>query len=397
MSSLNARIRPVRPSRPREATVRHSIVPPYLLERIAGADAYGLERAAAAARRSLTADPALRAERQREAERPAASPWASTRFSAAGNDTSPDLGLGDDGEPAASPPGPDRTVYDAGRTETLPGRVVRREGAPATGDPAADEAYDGLGATHALLLDAFGRDSIDGKGLPLLATVHYGRDYDNAFWDGDRMVFGDGDGEVFGRFTASLSVIGHELAHGVTQYTAGLVYQGQSGALNESFSDVIGALVEQHRLGQTAGEADWLIGAGLFTDAVEGRALRSMLEPGTAYDDDVLGRDPQPADMAGYVDTADDNGGVHVNSGIPNRAFALAAIELGGRAWETVGPVWYDTVGGPRLTTTADFAQFAAATIATAGERYGGDSREVSAIEGAWRTVGVRSDEPAAR
>ena len=404
MTSLNDRLRLPRTSHRRPATVRRSIVPPYLLERIAGADAFGLERAAAAARRSLTADPALRAERGREGESPGlgdAGGGRTTRAAAHpggwGGPASPGSAARLVAGEATESPVPDRTIYDAGETETLPGRVVRREGAPATGDPAADEAYDGLGATHALLLDAFGRDSIDGKGLPLLASVHYGRDYDNAFWDGDRMVFGDGDGEVFGRFTASLSVIGHELAHGVTQYGAGLVYQGQSGALNESFSDVIGALVEQHRRGQSAAEADWLIGAGLFTEAVEGRALRSMLEPGTAYDDDVLGRDPQPADMAGYVDTADDNGGVHLNSGIPNRAFALAAIELGGRAWETVGPVWYDTVGGPLLSATADFAQFAEATITTAGERYGSGSREVSAIESAWRSVGVWSDERAAR
>ncbi|MDO9398673.1 MAG: M4 family metallopeptidase, partial [Herbiconiux sp.] len=254
---------------------------------------------------------------------------------------------------------------------------------------------EGLGATHALLREAFGRESIDGRGLPLLATVHYGRDYDNAFWDGERMVFGDGDGEIFERFTASLSVIGHELAHGVTQYTAGLVYQGQSGALNESFSDVIGALVEQHRRGQTAGEASWLIGEGLFTSAVEGRALRSMIAPGTAYDDDVLGRDPQPADMAGYVETADDNGGVHLNSGIPNRAFALAAVELGGAAWKRAGRVWFDTISGP-LAATASFADFAAATLEAARSRFGAESAEAVAIGRAWATVGVRSNEPAA-
>ena len=134
------------------------------------------------------------------------------------------------GPPARLPPVPPRptrprrcptarSATPRGR-EVLPGDVVRREGDDPTGDPAADEAYDGLGATYRLFAEVFGRDSIDGAGLPLLATVHYGTDYDNAFWDGDQMVFGDGDGQVFGRFTASLSVIGHELTHGVTQYTA---------------------------------------------------------------------------------------------------------------------------------------------------------------------------------
>ncbi|MFB2556212.1 M4 family metallopeptidase [Herbiconiux liangxiaofengii] len=351
----------------------HSIVPPYLLSRIAQTEAEGLQNAARAARRSLLADPPLRAERRREALVP------------------PVPGL----PVAAADAAPDRTVFDAKGTETLPGARVRGETDAPTGDVAVNEAFDGLGATHALLADAFGRDSIDGRGLPLLATVHYGVDYDNAFWDGERMVFGDGDGEVFGRFTASLSVIGHELAHGVTQYTAALEYEGQSGALNESFSDVVGALVEQHQRGQTAGEASWLIGEGLFTSAVEGRALRSMIEPGTAYDDDVLGTDPQPASMADYVDTADDNGGVHLNSGIPNRAFALAAIELGGFAWERAGQVWFDAITGG-LSPRADFAAFADATVEAARSRFGDDSAEAAAIASAWVTVGVRSDERAA-
>ncbi|TAJ46793.1 MAG: peptidase M4 family protein [Herbiconiux sp.] len=366
----------------------HSIVPPYLLARLAEADAASMQRAASAARRSLRSEPAVRAERRREglaAPLPAASASQNAALK--------------------------RTIADAANTELLPGLVVRSEGAPATDDPAVNEAYDGLGATHALLLTAFGRNSVDGRGLPLDATVHYGDDYDNAFWDGARMVFGDGDGEVFNRFTASLSVIGHELAHGVTQYTAALVYAGQSGALNESFSDVIGALVEQHARGQRANEASWLIGEGLFTAQVEGTALRSMVEPGTAYDDDVLGRDPQPADMAGYVQTRDDNGGVHLNSGIPNRAFALAAIELGGFAWERAGRVWYDAISGDgardegdgaappraRLSSTATFLEFADATVASARALFGEGSAEAAAIAAAWVTVGVRSDDrPAA-
>jgi Zn-dependent metalloprotease len=368
------------PFEPRPRLRARSIVPPYLLARIAEADQFGMARAAEAARRSLLADPPLRAEREQASDRTPPTPPSV-------------LAPGEARQPAAA--AVDRTIFDAGNTETLPGREVRREKDAPVDDVAVNEAFDGLGATHALLLEAFGRDSVDGKGLPLLATVHYGRDYDNAFWDGERMVFGDGDGEVFGRFTASLSVIGHELAHGVTQYTAGLVYEGQSGALNESFSDMMGALVEQHQRGQRADAASWLIGEGLFTDAVEGRALRSMIAPGTAYDDDVLGRDPQPADMAGYVDTSDDNGGVHLNSGIPNRAFALAATELGGFAWERAGQVWYDTVVGAQapLDPRSTFAQFAEATVAAARARFGEESAELSAIARAWVTVGVRSDE----
>jgi uncharacterized membrane protein YgcG len=284
---------------------------------------------------------------------------------------------------------PQRTIADAHGQQTTPGTTVRREGQPATGDPAADEAYDGFGQTWSLYHDVFGRDSLDNRGLPLLGTVHYGTNYDNAFWDGTQMVFGDGDGTVFRRFTIAVDVIGHELTHGVTEYTAALDYQGQSGALNESVSDVFGSLVKQRALGQTAAEADWLIGEGLFTAAVHGVALRSMKAPGTAYDDPHLGKDPQPATMAGYVQTTDDNGGVHLNSGIPNHAFQLAATAIGGRAWEGAGQIWYDVLTGGRLPHDCDFATFAAATLAAAEKRFGAGSPQAAAVSGAWDEVGV--------
>ncbi|HEV7623354.1 MAG TPA: M4 family metallopeptidase, partial [Amnibacterium sp.] len=220
-----------------------------------------------------------------------------------------------------------RSVYDTHGTETLPGRLVRDEGAAATHDVAVNEAYDGLGDTWTLYQDVYGRNSIDDRGLTLVGSVHFGQQYDNAYWDGQQMVFGDGDGVLFNRFTISVDVIGHELTHGVTGATANLSYQGQSGALNESVSDVFGSIVKQYTLNQTAEQADWLIGAGLLASDINGVALRSMKAPGTAYDDPQLGgKDPQPATMAGYVHTTSDNGGVHTNSGIPNHAFALAAI-----------------------------------------------------------------------
>ncbi|MFN3923845.1 MAG: M4 family metallopeptidase, partial [Pseudarthrobacter sp.] len=258
------------------------------------------------------------------------------------------------------------------------------------GDAAADEAYDGLGHTHRLYADVFGRNSIDGRGLPLNATVHFGQLYDNAFWDGKQMVFGDGDGEVFERFTKSLSVIGHELAHGVTQYSAALVYRNQAGALNESMSDVFGALVEQYVNNQSAAEASWLIGEGIFTPDVEGRALRSLRAPGTAYDDDVLGKDPQPDSMDTYVRTSADNGGVHINSGIPNRAFYLVAESLGGNAWDSPGRIWYEALTGGSLPPAATFRVFARATAASAMELFGSGSPEHDAVQLAWETVKVK-------
>ena len=338
-----------------------TIVPPYLLQTMAQR---GSDRQRAAAQRSLGLDVAVRSAR-------------------------PTTGVRPPGREGAAPVSdqPERTVSTANNTESLPGSVVRREGDPATHDAATDEAYDGLGATYALYLSAYGRRSLDGAGLPLPATVHYGRDYDNAFWDGTRMVFGDGDGELFRRFTISVDVIGHELTHGVTEVTAGLVYSGQSGALNESVSDVFGSLVKQQVLGQDADAADWLIGQGLFTGAVQGVALRSMAAPGTAYDDDVLGRDPQPDHFRDYVQTTDDNGGVHLNSGIPNRAFYLAATAWSGPAWSGAGQVWYDTLVTGDLPARADFATFAAATVKAAGDRFG--ASEAGLVRTAWDTVGV--------
>ncbi|GGY84223.1 M4 family metallopeptidase [Streptomyces nitrosporeus] len=286
------------------------------------------------------------------------------------------------------PTKPQRTLYDCRHGTGLPGHKVRGEGDEPTGDASVNRAYAGLGATFDLLLTEFGRSSIDGKGLPLIGSVHYDEKYNNAFFDGEQMVFGDGDGEIFLDFTLAIDVIAHELAHGLTQYTANLDYEGQPGALNESVSDVFGSLVKQYSLGQSAEQGDWLIGAGLLAPRVTGDALRSMKAPGTAYDDDVLGKDPQPASMDDYVETDEDNGGVHINSGIPNRAFYLLATALGGNAWERAGRIWFDVLTGGELAQDADFASFARLTVAAARSRFG-EGDEVEAVLKAWSEVGV--------
>ncbi|TCO46357.1 thermolysin metallopeptidase-like protein [Kribbella antiqua] len=335
---------------------RHYIVPPYLLEQ--------LERA--------VDDPNLRARYRQSLQHDAVlrtRPAAGTATAAAG--------------------GLQRAVYDAENETTLPGRPARAEGADPVEDEAVNQAYDGTGATWTMFSECFGRDSIDGQGLVLTSSVHYDRGYANAFWDGAQMVFGDGDGEIFRGFTGSIDVTGHELTHGVTQYTAKLSYEGQSGALNESISDVFGSLAKQHQLGQSTEAADWLIGAGLFTDSVQGVALRSMKEPGTAYDDPRLGKDPQPSRMSGYVETEDDNGGVHINSGIPNRAFYLVAAELGGNAYDDPGKIWYATLTSGALAETATFTDFAEATQACARNLFGDGSPQLTAVTKAWQTVGV--------
>lgn len=285
---------------------------------------------------------------------------------------------------------PQRTIYSVGNTMNLPGTLQRSEGQAATDDIAVNEAYDGLGATYDFYWQIFSRNSIDDQGLPLKAIVHFGQRFNNAFWDGAEMIFGDGDGHFFGRYTVSVDVIGHELTHGVTEKEANLVYMNQSGALNESVSDVFGVLIKQYALKQTAEQADWLIGAGLLTPQVQGVALRSMRAPGTAYDDPMLGKDPQPADFKNYIRTMQDNGGVHLNSGIPNRAFYLAATAIGGYAWERAGRIWYDTLQDRRLKPNASFAAFARLTVANAAMRYGVQSTEAAAVHDAWNTVGVR-------
>lgn len=291
----------------------------------------------------------------------------------------------------SSPAKSQRAIYDDQHSESAPGALVRAEGQPAVSDQAVNQAYDALGDTFQFYLEAYQRNSIDNAGLPLKAIVHYGQDYDNAFWDGHEMMFGDGDNIIFTGFTGSLDVVGHELTHGVTGSEANLTYQGESGALNESISDVFGSLVKQYALGQTSDKADWLIGAGILAKGIQGDALRSMKAPGTAYDDPKLGKDPQPADMANYVRTTEDQGGVHTNSGIPNRAFFLVADALGGHAWEKAGRIWYDTLIDHRLKPNASFATFANMTILNAGARYGANSTEQKAVQDAWQKVGVIS------
>jgi len=287
-----------------------------------------------------------------------------------------------------------RKVYDAQNGSELPGMLVRNEGDAPKGDAAVDEAYDGSGATYDLYAEVFGRNSIDNGGMDLKSTVHFMEGYDNAFWNGEQMVYGDGDEDMpeeerlFNRFTIAIDIIAHELSHGVTQHEANLVYRNQAGALNESFSDVFGSLVKQRVKNQRANEADWLIGEGLFTSNVNAQGIRSMKAPGTAYDDPLLGRDPQPGHMNEYVDTTADNGGVHINSGIPNRAFYQVAVELGGYAWEKAGQIWYKTLC-EELDQSSDFQAAANMTHKVAGDLYGKYSEEQKTVYKGWQAVGI--------
>ena len=344
----------------------HCILPPHVLKEIA---AKGSDSQKQWALDTINASALLRAERMKITE-------FKTEFASAGLMA------------AAGTGGKERILYDAKHGSSLPGTVVRKEGDPPVADVAVNEAYDGSGWTYDLYKDIYGRNSVDNNGLRLDSTVHYQNNYDNAFWDGKQMVYGDGDGSLFNRFTISIDVMGHELTHGVTQYEASLNYSQQPGALNESMSDVFGSLVKQYSLKQTAADADWLIGAGLLAAGVNGVALRSMKAPGTAYNDPVLGKDPQPAHMNNYVNTTSDNGGVHINSGITNHAFYVVATQIGGYAWEKAGQIWYITLRD-KLTATSNFQECANLTYQTAADLYGAGSLEQQAVQAGWAQVGL--------
>lgn len=353
---------------------RHSIfciLPPYMLERIAQ---HGTSEQRQTAARTLASSQLIRDKRQDVASNTLRTAFMATI--------------------AAVPTVKQRAVYSANFETRLPGTLLRNEGDDPVSDPSVNEAYEGCGTTYDLYANVFGRNSIDNNGLKLISTVHYDKGYDNAFWDGEQMVYGDGDEDLpsserlFNRFTISLDIIGHELAHGVTQYEANLDYQDQSGALNEAISDIFGSLVKQYKLRQTAAQADWIIGEGLFTANVKGVGIRSMKSPGTAYNDFVLGNDPQPAHMRDYVTTTEDFGGVHLNSGIINHAFYISAIEIGGFAWEKAGKIWYKALT-EKLRTNSNFQHAADATFEIAGELYGRNSLEQNAIKTGWSQVGI--------
>ncbi|MGW5328035.1 M4 family metallopeptidase [Streptomyces sp. NPDC004014] len=293
---------------------------------------------------------------------------------------------------AAAPGDGRRTVFDCEQQESLTNAVLARpEDGPEAADPSVNRAFDALGLTRDFYKEVFQRNSVDDKGMRLDGYVHFGFQVNNAFWDGRQMLFGDGDGKEFSNLTGSLEVIAHELTHGVTDHTAELEYHNQSGALNESMSDVFGSLVKQWSLKQTAEEADWLIGADVWTPGIAGDALRSMKDPGHAYNNPKFGKDPQPDRMSKFIHLPDtkrgDFGGVHYNSGIPNKAFYLTAVHIGGFAWEAAGAIWYESL---KASSAKDqFQDFAGTTFQKAGELFGVGGSEQSAVLAAWQEVEV--------
>ena len=281
-----------------------------------------------------------------------------------------------------------RLVYDMENqgSSFLPGTLARGEKDEASTDPAVNEAFNYSGNTYDFYWKLFNRNSLDDKGMTLISSVHLGANYNNAFWNGEQMAYGDGDGVIFIRFTKSLDVVGHELTHGVVSHTSNLEYRNESGALNEHFADVFGSLVKQWKRKQTAAKADWLIGPDIMGPGTTAKSLRTFKE-GRAYENDPnLGTDPQPKHLKNkYTGTAD-AGGVHINSGIPNHAFFLVAMELGGRAWEKAGHIWYRTLLA--LHQTSGFDDMVEMSTQNAVTLHGSGSTEAKAVAKGWKAVG---------
>jgi bacillolysin len=238
----------------------------------------------------------------------------------------------------------------------------------ASNQVAAVDAHYYAGQVYDWYKNNVGRNSLDGNGMSIESLVHYSKKYNNAFWDGAEMVYGDGDGVQFRNFSGALDVIGHEMTHGVTEKTSNLTYQDQSGALNESWSDAMGAVIEGR---------DWLMGEDLCIPGGGYTAFRSMQDP-TIYGD--------PAHMDQYVVTTSDNGGVHTNSGIPNKAFYNFATAIGSRT--NAGKVWY-VADRDYMTASTDFSGARAATMQAAAALFGTSSAEYAAVQNAWSQVGV--------
>jgi len=285
---------------------------------------------------------------------------------------------------------------DESSLKLLPGKPVRLEGQPPSKDKDVNLAYDSCLKVLEFYKKIFNYDSLDNHNLPIVSSVHFGKNYGNAFWlsDKQQMVYGDGD-KFIHNFTSCIDVIGHEMTHAVTEFNSGLLYQGESGALNEHISDVFGIMVKQMVEDETAEKADWLIGEGVLLPGVKGVALRNMKEPGTAYNDKIFGADIQPSnykDMAAVTKkfkrvVTEDSGGVHIFSGIPNRAFVLCAIAFGGYSWEKAGKIWFETVTSNRIAHKCKFIQFADATVDVAEELFGDDAAKI--VRAAWNDVGV--------
>ncbi|MDI3234651.1 M4 family metallopeptidase [Exiguobacterium antarcticum] len=275
-------------------------------------------------------------------------------------------------------------TYDAKNRTSLPGTLWADADNVfnATYDRAAVSAHVNAAKTYDFYKNTYGRNSYDNAGARLNSTVHYSTNYNNAFWDGTKMVYGDGDGTTFVALSGALDVVAHELTHAVTEYTAGLVYQNESGAINEAVSDIMGTVAEY----SVGSNFDWLVGEDIYTPGVSGDALRSMSNPAAYGDPDHYSKR--------YTGTQD-NGGVHINSGIVNKSAYLLAnggtfynVSVTGIGVPKLGAIYYRALN-VYLTPNSNFSSLRAAVIQSAKDLYGSTSAEATAAAKSFDAVGV--------
>jgi len=250
--------------------------------------------------------------------------------------------------------------------------------------PSTNSNLEFFNKIYDFIHDSLDRESFDNHNAIMKIFIHVGQDYNNAFWNGELLAFGDGDQQVFKTFMIQ-NVATHETFHAVTEYTAQLEYQDQAGALNESISDVFAVCLDQKLKNQTPAQASWIIGEGVFMPSINGKGLRSFKDE-LAYDDPVIGKDDQVKNMKDLYTGQEDNGGVHTNSGIPNHAFYQFCIRTGKFSWEVPMHLWYDTL----LITKPkdDFKTFALNTVKIASSKLSVIDKD-NLIK-AWLDVGIK-------
>ena len=282
----------------------------------------------------------------------------------------------------AAPPGPPAVpVFDCRHGTALPGASVPKPGS--SSDATAKRAFVETTDVAEFYKKLFGRNSIDNAGMAMISSIHYSVKYNNAFWNGTQMTYGDGDGNIFVDFTKGNDVIGHELTHGVTQHSLALSYENQAGGLNESISDVFGSMFRQWQANEDVDKADWLIGAEIMGKGAIARGytcLRDMSNPAAKH---CLA--PQPTKFSQYKDGMDP----HESSGIPNLAFCKAATAIGGKSWEKAGKIWYQALTGFGPSPNMKMSEFADRTRSLAGSLFPSQPAVKTAIDDAWTAVGL--------
>jgi len=276
---------------------------------------------------------------------------------------------------------PKVTVYDSRNTQTLPGTPVK---SPKTSkDASAKRCFTETSSVAEFYKSVFGRNSVDNAGMTLMSSIHFGHNYNNAMWNGQQMVYGDGDGKLFIDFTKGNDVIGHELTHGVTQYSLQLAYSGDAGGLNESVSDCFGSMFRQWEANQDVNSADWLIGADIMGSVAKSRGfkcLRNMAKPA-----DKAALAPQPTKYSQITPGMDP----HYSSGPPNLAFCTACKTLGGKSWEKIGQVWYTVLTTSGAQPQITMPQFAARCRQTATQLYPKLPAVGAAVDAGWKSIGI--------